>query len=277
MSPIADALMSIAIVLNLLLLTLDSEGQSDGMRHFIDAASIVFTALYTAEALLKIVGLQPIRYSPPNSQNDSDRLPAEFNFWRNRYFCDPNNAADFIVVVISIASAVSNSINLTVIVVARISRVSIKLLKLIRTLKPLKGMKDVLETVIASITSLANIGCLLVLLMSVYAIVGMKFFWNIPFDGILTSHANFRSFGTALLAMFRVATVSLSVSASVRTSGWHQARIVTACQFCRVTTGTTFCTQPRMATAISPALAVVEGPLRWSSSTPSFFWPPCAC
>ena len=178
------------------------------------------------------------------------------------------------MVVISIASAVSNSINLTVIVVARISRVSIKLLKLIRTLKPLKGMKDVLETVIASITSLANIGCLLVLLMSVYAIVGMKFFWNIPFDGILTSHANFRSFGTALLAMFRVATVSaasLSVSASVRRSGWHQARIVTACQFCRVTTGTIFCTQPRMATAISPTLAVVEGPLRWSSSTPSYF------
>ena len=81
MSPIADALMSIAIVLNLLLLTLDSEGQSDGMRHFIDVASIVFTALYTAEALLKIVGLQPIRYSRPKSQNEPDRLPAESQFY----------------------------------------------------------------------------------------------------------------------------------------------------------------------------------------------------
>ena len=60
MSPIADAVMSIAIVLNLLLLTLDGEGQSDGMRHFIDSASIGFTALYTAEALLKIIGLRPV-------------------------------------------------------------------------------------------------------------------------------------------------------------------------------------------------------------------------
>ena len=46
------------------------------------------------------------------------------------------------------------------------------------------------------------------LLMAVYAVIGMKFFWNVKDDGEnLNSHVNFRTFGPAILAMFRVATV----------------------------------------------------------------------
>jgi hypothetical protein len=47
-----------------------------------------------------------------------------------------------------------------------------------------------------------------VLLMAVYAVIGMKFFWNLKDDGYnYNSHVNFRTFGPAILAMFRVATV----------------------------------------------------------------------
>jgi hypothetical protein len=42
----------------------------------------------------------------------------------------------------------------------------------------------------------------------VYAVIGMKFFWNLKDDGNnFNSHVNFRTFGPAILAMFRVATV----------------------------------------------------------------------
>ena len=84
---------------------------------------------------------------------------------------------------------------------------TIKLFKLVRTIKMLRGMKKILEATAASMTSMMNVGGLLVLLMSVYAVIGMKFFWNLKDDGVITSHANFRDFPTALLAMFRVATV----------------------------------------------------------------------
>jgi len=126
----------------------------------------------------------------------------------DRYFKDPNNSIDFLVVAVSIASAASDSMNASVISVARVSRVTIKLFKLVRTVKALRGMKAILETTAASLSSMGNVGGLLVLLMAVYAVIGMKFFWNVKDDGEnLNSHVNFRTFGTAVLAMFRIATV----------------------------------------------------------------------
>ena len=126
----------------------------------------------------------------------------------NRYFKDPNNAIDFLVVAVSIASAASDSMNASVISVARVSRVTVKLFKLVRTVKALRGMKAILETTAASLSSMGNVGGLLVLLMAVYAVIGMKFFWNLKDDGNnFNSHVNFRTFGPAILAMFRVATV----------------------------------------------------------------------
>jgi hypothetical protein len=125
-----------------------------------------------------------------------------------RYFKDPNNAIDFLVVAVSIASAASDSMNASVISVARVSRVTVKLFKLVRTVKALRGTKAILETTAASLSSMGNVGGLLVLLMAVYAVIGMKFFWNLKDDGYnYNSHVNFRTFGPAILAMFRVATV----------------------------------------------------------------------
>jgi len=176
------------------------------------------------------------------------------------------------VVVISIVSAVSDSIDASVIVVARMFRVFSKLMKLIKTFKPVRGMREILETAVAAASSLVDIGGLLFLLMSVYAIVGMKFFWNIASDGVvMTSHVNFRSFGTALLAMFRVATVSPCASADIlRPCGSDRYRVYCGC---RVTTGTISCTPLWTGTATSRMLADVEGTFRWSSSTRSYFLP----
>ena len=72
----------------------------------------------------------------------------------------------------------------------------------------LSGVKDILEATTASMASMVHVGGLLILVMSVYAVIGMKLFWNIEDDGLVfNSHANFRTFPTALLVMFRIATV----------------------------------------------------------------------
>ena len=59
MNPIVDAVMCVVTVLNVIVLMLTYEGQSPGMSAFIDVASIVFTGVFTAEAVLKILGLRP--------------------------------------------------------------------------------------------------------------------------------------------------------------------------------------------------------------------------
>lgn len=59
MSRIADAIMCSVTVLNVIVLMLTHEGESPGLSAFIDSASIVFTGVFTAEAVLKIFGLRP--------------------------------------------------------------------------------------------------------------------------------------------------------------------------------------------------------------------------
>jgi hypothetical protein len=170
------------------------------------------------------------------------------------------------VVVISIASAVA-SLNASVVSVGRVSRVTVKLLKLVRTQPLLSGMKSIIETTIASMASMVNIGALLVLLTSVYAVIGMKFFWNILDDGIFNSHANFRTFPMAMLTMFRVATVRSRDFVHIL------ARAVKLRCYCgRKTIGTTSCTALWTANAISPTSEVVEGTLPSCSSTRLFSW-----
>ena len=58
-SAIADSFMCSVTVLNVIRLTLTHEGESPSMTTFMDVASNVFTGIFTAEAVLKIVGLRP--------------------------------------------------------------------------------------------------------------------------------------------------------------------------------------------------------------------------
>ena len=78
-SPVTDSIMSVIIGLNLVLFTLISEGQEDGMSTFIDVASNVFTAVYSAEAVLKLLGLRPVWYVRPDSQPSPSALSAKSN------------------------------------------------------------------------------------------------------------------------------------------------------------------------------------------------------
>jgi hypothetical protein len=115
---------------------------------------------------------------------------------------------------------------------------------------------------------MVNVGGLLVLIMSVYAVIGMKFFWNVKDDGVITTHANFRDFPTALLAMFRVATVGPPLITNYPSSS--EAPVSCGGGFaCRKTTGTICCTALTMASATSPTSEAVEGTFQSLSSTAS--------
>jgi hypothetical protein len=58
-SPAVEASMIVVTLSNVILLMLVHDGQSSGFSVFIDIASNVFTALFAAEAALKILGLRP--------------------------------------------------------------------------------------------------------------------------------------------------------------------------------------------------------------------------
>ena len=124
-----------------------------------------------------------------------------------RYFASGFNCTDFVVVCVSIASLASDKIDASFVVVARIFRVALKLVRVIRTSKSLKDERKILDLIAKSTTSIASVGGLLLLLILIYATIGMKLFANAELDENITNHANFRTFDNAILLLIRCVTV----------------------------------------------------------------------
>lgn len=57
-----------------------------------------------------------------------------------------------------------------------------------------------------TLPSMANIGSLLILIVLIYAILGVYLFAQVKLSGDLTDHANFRSVGTAFITLIRITT-----------------------------------------------------------------------
>ena len=58
----ADLFITICIVLNTLFMALDRPGQSEKMTRILTTGNYVFTGIFTAEAILKIIAMAPAKY-----------------------------------------------------------------------------------------------------------------------------------------------------------------------------------------------------------------------
>jgi hypothetical protein len=145
----------------------------------IESANNAFAILFAGEALVKLLAFGPKQYFGAN--------------W-NRF--------DFTLVI---ASAVGVAFSLgPLATLLRIFRVA-RIFRLIRTSK---GLQLLFKTLIVSLPSLANVGTILVLLYYIFAIIGMNLFAGVRFgfSGLLNDEANFNSFFTAFLTLFRCST-----------------------------------------------------------------------
>ena len=84
-----------------------------------------------------------------------------------------------------------------------------------------KSLRTLFNTLIVTLPSLGNIGSLLFLLYFIYAAMGMQLFSHVKYSGELNEHANFRSFGRAMITLVRCATVVLSSAAAHVRAWWH--------------------------------------------------------
>src|SRR3546814_6177131 len=73
------------------------------------------------------------------------------------------------------------------------------------------GMKQLFRTLIVTLPGLANVTGLLFLLFFVYAVVGVQLFANVAYHGSYNEQANFRTFGSAMLLLLRMATGVVSI------------------------------------------------------------------
>uniref|UniRef100_A0A158QEI6 EF-hand domain-containing protein n=1 Tax=Hymenolepis diminuta TaxID=6216 RepID=A0A158QEI6_HYMDI len=196
---------------NSLLSTLEADDNTKAYESY--CASLMylntaFTGMFTIECLLKILAFGP----------------------RN-YFRDRWNIFDFITVIGSITDVLVTSSQDT-------SFLNLGFLRLFRAARLVKMLRQgytiriLLWTFIQSFKALPYVCLLIAMLFFIYAIVGMQVFGTIAVDdptSQITVQTNFRTFGNALLLLFRCSTGE----------SWQE--LMLSCDFpqrCAVMTGT---------------------------------------
>ncbi|XP_051890436.1 sodium channel protein para-like [Pristis pectinata] len=175
------------ITLNVLVMACDHYGQSKMFALVLNRFNVIFAALFTVEAILKLLGQ------------------------RQYYFTQAWNIFDFLVVVLSLVGIVLDSsaskkqgVSPTILRVFRI----VRLARLLRLVRSLKGIRKLLFTLVISIPALFNIGLLLGLVMFIYSILGMSLFRDLPRESPINDMVNFETFGNSMMLLFRLTTAA---------------------------------------------------------------------
>lgn len=124
------------------------------------------------------------------------------------YWYDSWNRFDFFLVVFSALDVIFWTENLRnqIGFLQNILEIT-KNLRILRLLKIFKGAQKLLDTLLFSLPPLINVGALLLLIIFVYAVIGVTLFSNITHSGgIIDEYNNFKNFGYAMLVLFKVLT-----------------------------------------------------------------------
>ena len=113
--------------------------------------------------------------------------------------CSVHNVSPDIILDDILNSVVIKPTLLRVVRVFRIGRV-------LRLIKAAKGIRKLLFALIISLPAIFNIGALLLLVMYIYAIIGMSSFSDVKLNGVLNDLTNFQTFANSFLLLFRLAT-----------------------------------------------------------------------
>lgn len=177
-----EVVVAIMIVLNMLLMSFYYEGANDQLIFALDTCNLVFSALFTLEAFIKILALG-----------------------LSVYLKSFSNIFDLIVILIScidifLTYIMGSKIKLLrrgpqMIRIVKVLRIS-KIIRLFKILKPLKKFVDI---IIYSLPAFGNIMALLILIFFIYAIIGFQLFGDL-------SSGYFSNFSVAMLTLFRCST-----------------------------------------------------------------------
>ena len=177
------------IVLNVLGMSLDHYGNNPEdepeFNFYYRNGMLFFTYFYYCEALLKIFALG------------------------TNYFADGWCRFDLFLVVVSLMDQFFMELLLEILpmppTVLRVLRVA-RVLRVLRLLRNLKGLRDLVFTLVLAFPSLINVGCLLGIVMFMYAVLGLNLFTFVMHGGDLDDDRNFESFGNAMLTLFQCLT-----------------------------------------------------------------------
>lgn len=180
-----EIVLAVVIVLNIAILCINHNGQSDQLQLLQTVSDYLFTAIYIIEAVIKLVAVSPK--------------------W---YFRDGWNILDMIIVVASIISWIIAGVLSTNPILGGIVK-ALRVLRVLRVVKLFKGAKEfrlLFKTVVLSLPAMLNVFLVCFLVMYAFAIVGVALFKDVREGFAISERANFQTFGSALFLLFRMAT-----------------------------------------------------------------------
>jgi voltage-gated sodium channel len=144
-------------------------------HNILETFDLIILLIFTAEALIKIL-----------AEADNPM----------RYFRDPWNVFDFIIVAVCWMAHIVPGMNAGFVAVIRLARV----LRVLRLVHALPQLKMLVDAMLKSIPSMGYVGILLLLLFYIYGAMGVFLFGaNDPL--------HFGNLHTAMLSLFRISTL----------------------------------------------------------------------
>ena len=182
------------IFINLLAMAINYEGCNATYELCLNIANYCFTAVYCIECIIKI---------------------SAYGF--EGYFHTNWNRFDFFIVIASILDIIFGNIKLVdnqflqIFQVFRILKV-LRVLRVFRLIKIVKGLDKVIETLSWSLSALANVFILMVIIYSIFGILGCYFYDKLKYNEYkqdffyINEYYNLDNFYYAFLLIFRCTT-----------------------------------------------------------------------
>ena len=189
------------IIANTLVLAIKWYMMPESVISVVEILNYIFMVIFTIEAIVKIIAM------------------------RSKYFHDGWNIFDFVVVLLTAVilglSWVGPYVGLKVGNLGVTSTIlrSLRIGRIFRLVKKAQQLQAIFQSIIDSVPAMASLALLLILLIFMYAIIGVQQFGLIKIDGgikdidgyylgqeAMHKHANFQTFGSAFLTLFRCAT-----------------------------------------------------------------------
>ena len=177
-----DIFIYIIIVANVIVLAMPYNGMTELYANVLDYLSMAFSIIYNIEAFIKLMGL------------------------RARYFHDKWNILDLLIVVSTDAGAIISQYTDTEVTVMMPVIRALRVTRILKLLKGNSGLKVLVEAITNLFLNLVNILGLHLLLIFIYAVLGMNLFHGVIYQENYDKYTNFRTFDNSLLLLVRCIT-----------------------------------------------------------------------
>uniref|UniRef100_A0A7S1KS90 EF-hand domain-containing protein n=1 Tax=Percolomonas cosmopolitus TaxID=63605 RepID=A0A7S1KS90_9EUKA len=177
------------IIVNIGMICSTHRSQGNTWSTVLDATNLLFTIIYCLEAALKILAYQ-------------------LEYFKNSWgIFELFLAVGSVIAIVADISAFFFTFGSSVVLGINFVGRTFRVLRIFRLIPFFQGLRKLFSTMVHSLPNIFNTLLLLFSVLYMYTLAGMIFFGRIRFQAALNVNANFRSFGRALLTLFRVATL----------------------------------------------------------------------